>query len=316
MEVHYLSYPHHLLENEQYEAYSLAIGFFDGVHRGHQAVIQEALDKGKELNIRTAVMTFDPHPSLVLGRSKEQVFYITPIEQKIEILKGLNVDTLFVVRFTSDFAKLTPSQFVDSFIKKANVKHVTAGFDFTFGAFGKGTMKEMEQLSNGEYTVSVVDKQVLSDDKISSTRIRAELKTGNIEEVKELLGRPFMLTGVVIHGDKRGRTIDFPTANVQPTEGQFIPSTGVYAVKICVQEKWYNGVCNVGYKPTFNNPEDKKLSIEVHIINFDQSIYGEEVVIHWYSRIRSEQKFNGINELKEQIGKDKEEAINYFKKSE
>ena len=316
MEVHYLSYPHHLFENEQDEAYSLAIGFFDGVHRGHQAVIQEALDKGKELKIRTAVMTFDPHPSLVLGRSKEQVFYITPIEQKIEILKGLNVDTLFVVRFTSDFAKLTPSQFVDSFIKKANVKHVTAGFDFTFGAFGKGTMREMEQLSNGEYTVSVVDKQVLSGDKISSTRIRAELKTGNIEEVKELLGRPYMLTGVVIHGDKRGRTIDFPTANVQPMEGQFIPSTGVYSVKICVQEKWYNGVCNVGYKPTFNNPEDKKLSIEVHIINFDQSIYGEEVVIHWYSRIRSEQKFNGINELKEQIGKDKEVAIKYFKKSE
>lgn len=316
MEVHHLSYPHHLFENEHNEAYSLAIGFFDGVHRGHQAVIQEALDKGKELKIKTAVMTFDPHPSLVLGRSKEQVFYITPIEQKIEILKGLNIDTLFVVRFTSDFAKLTPAQFVESFIKKANVKHVTAGFDFTFGAFGRGTMNEMELLSNGEYTVSVVDKQVMSGDKISSTRIRAELKTGNIEEVKELLGRPFMLSGVVIHGDKRGRTIDFPTANVQPMEGQFTPSTGVYAVKICVQEKWYEGVCNVGYKPTFNNPEDKKLSIEVHIIDFDQSIYGEEVVIHWYSRIRSEQKFNGIDSLKEQIGKDKQVAINYFKISE
>ncbi|TQR20965.1 riboflavin biosynthesis protein RibF [Psychrobacillus vulpis] len=312
MEVYHLSYPHHLFENEHNNAYSLAIGFFDGVHRGHQEVIKKALEKGKELHIKTAVMTFDPHPSLVLGGSKEQVFYITPLEQKIEILKELEVDAVFVVRFTSDFAKLTPKQFVDSFIKHTNVKHVTAGFDFSFGAFGKGTMKEMENLAAGDYTVSVVDKQQLTGEKISSTRIRAELKIGNLEEVKELLGRPFKLTGVVIHGDKRGRTIDFPTANVQPTEGQYTPATGVYAVKIRVQETWYEGVCNVGFKPTFNNPDAKKLSIEVHIINFDQSIYGEEVVVHWYKRIRSEQKFNGIDELKEQIGKDKLVAIDYF----
>lgn len=313
MEVHHLSYPNHLFENENNDTFSLAIGFFDGIHRGHQAVIQEALKKGKELQTKTAVMTFDPHPSLVLGRSKEQVFYITPLEQKIEILKDLKVDVLFVVRFTSIFAKLTPVQFIESFIKKANVKHVTAGFDFTFGAFGKGTMKEMEQLADGVYTVSVVEKQEMNGEKISSTRIRTELKTGNMEIVKSLLGRPFMLSGVVIHGDKRGRTIDFPTANVQPKEGQYTPATGVYAVKICVQEKWYEGVCNVGYKPTFNNPDDKALSIEVHIIDFDQSIYGEEVTVHWYKRIRSEQKFNGIEELKEQIGKDKLVAIDYFK---
>lgn len=315
MEVHHLSYPNHLYSNVNNDAYSLAIGFFDGVHRGHQAVIQQAIDKGKELNIKTAVMTFDPHPSLVLGKSKEKVFYITPLEQKIEILKELQVDALFVVRFTSDFSKLTPAQFIDSFITQTNVKHVTAGFDFTFGAFGKGTMEQMEELADGHYTVSVVEKQQCTGDKISSTRIRAELKTGNMEEVKELLGRPFMLSGVVVHGDKRGRTINFPTANVQLMEGQFTPATGVYAVKICVQEKWHNGVCNVGYKPTFNNPDEKKLSIEVHIINFDQSIYGEEVIVHWYKRIRSEQKFNGIDELKAQIGKDKLVAIDYFEKN-
>lgn len=314
MEVHYLSFPNHLFIGESSEAYSLAIGFFDGVHRGHQAVIQEALDQGKALHIKTAVMTFDPHPSLVLGRSKEQVFYITPLEQKIEILKEYKVDLVFVVRFTSDFAKLTPTQFIQSFINQANVKHVTAGFDFTFGAFGKGTMEQMEQLSDGKYTVSVVGKQTHTGEKISSTRIREELKVGNVEDVKALLGRPFMLSGVVVHGDKRGRTINFPTANLKMTEGQFTPAIGVYAVKILVQEKWYNGVCNVGYKPTFNNPDEKNLSIEVHIINFAHSIYGEEVVVHWYKRIRSEQKFNGIEELKLQIGKDKIVAVEYFKK--
>ena len=313
MNVHHLSYPNHLYRNDNSQAYSLAIGFFDGVHVGHQAVIQEALNKGKELNIKTAVMTFDPHPSLVLGGRKEQVFYITPLEQKIEILKELQVDTVFVVRFTSDFAKLSPSQFIQSFIKPTNAKHVTAGFDFTFGEFGQGTMEQMKQLSGGEYTVSIVEKQELEGEKISSTRIRAELKVGNMEKVKELLGRPFMLSGVVVHGDKRGRTINFPTANVQPMEGQFTPATGVYAVKIRVQEKWHDGVCNVGFKPTFNNPDEKKLSIEVHITNFDQSIYGEEVIIHWYKRIRSEKKFNGIDELKTQIGKDKLVAIDFFK---
>ncbi|WP_342600725.1 riboflavin biosynthesis protein RibF [Psychrobacillus sp. FSL H8-0483] len=313
MDVHHLSYPNHLYKNERNEAYSLAIGFFDGVHSGHQAVIQEAVDKGRELNVKTAVMTFDPHPSLVLGGRKEQVFYITPLEQKIELLKELQVDAVFVVRFTSDFAKLTPAQFIEAFIKNANVKHVTAGFDFTFGAFGKGTLEHMAQLSEGKYTVSVVGKQELTGEKISSTRIRAELKVGNMEKVKELLGRPFMLSGVVVHGDKRGRTIDFPTANVQLKEGQFTPATGVYAVKIRIQEKWHDGVCNVGFKPTFNNPDEKKLSIEVHIFHFDQSIYGEEVIVHWYKRIRSEQKFNGIDELKAQIGKDKLVAIDYFK---
>ncbi|MER2071339.1 MAG: riboflavin biosynthesis protein RibF [Psychrobacillus sp.] len=313
MNVYHLSYPNHLYNIKNNEGFSLAIGFFDGVHLGHRAVIQEALDKGNEMNLKTAVMTFDPHPSLVLGGRKEQVFYITPLEQKIDILEQMNVDTLFVVRFTSDFAKLTPVEFIESFIKRANVKHVTAGFDFSFGAFGKGTMKDMADLSAGEYSVSVVGKQEMEGDKISSTRIRGALKEGNVEDAKELLGRPFMLTGVVVHGDKRGRTIDFPTANIQPKEGQFIPAIGVYAVKIRVQEQWYEGVCNVGYKPTFNNPDEKKLSIEVHIINFDQSIYGEEVAVHWYKRIRAEQKFSGIVELKEQIGKDKQVAIDYFK---
>ena len=172
-------------------AYSLAIGFFDGVHTGHQAVIQEALNKGKEQNIKTAVMTFDPHPSLVLGGRKEQIFYITPLEQKIEILKELEVDAVFVVRFTSDFAKLTPEEFIESFIKQTNVKHVTAGFDFTFGAFGKGTMEDMEQLSEGKYTVSVVDKQELSGEKISSTRIREELKVGKFGKSKRIIRSTF-----------------------------------------------------------------------------------------------------------------------------
>ncbi|BDH61187.1 riboflavin biosynthesis protein [Lysinibacillus sp. PLM2] len=312
MNVIHLKYPHQLKEVDTSTSYSLALGFFDGVHRGHQAVIKNAIDKSKELNAKSAVMTFDPHPSIVLGGRKEKVFYITPLQQKINILKDIGVDTVFVVQFTSDFAKLSPEDFIKYFIRDLNVVHVTAGFDFTFGSFGKGNMATMESLSNGDYGVTVIDKLTDDAEKISSTRIRKSLQTGEMEEVHQLLGRPFEVPGLVVHGDKRGRTIGFPTANIQSAEGSFIPAVGVYAVRILVQNRWHDGVCNVGYKPTFKNPEDKQLSIEVHILDFDKNIYGEEVVVGWYKRIRNEKKFDGIDSLKAQIEKDKQEAIRYF----
>ncbi|WP_042472011.1 riboflavin biosynthesis protein RibF [Bacillus ndiopicus] len=310
MEVIYLKYPHQLERSEA--AYSLAVGFFDGVHKGHQAVIKHAIYKAQELGIKSAVMTFDPHPTIVLGARNEQVFYITPLQQKLDTLKALGVDTVFVVSFTSDFAKLSPEEFVQYFIRDLHVQHVTAGFDYSFGAFGKGDMRLMEELSQGEFSVTTIEKQLDCDEKISSTRIRKLLKDGEMEEVGTLLGRAFEVPGIVVHGDKRGRTLGFPTANVQSMAGCFIPATGVYAVKILVQNKWHNGVCNVGYKPTFNNPEEKQLSIEVHIFDFNKNIYGEEVVVGWYKRIRSERKFSGIDELVAQIELDKQEAINYF----
>lgn len=314
MKVVHLKYPYQLNLANDSTAYSLALGFFDGVHKGHQAVIQTAIEKAKDLDIESAVMTFDPHPSIVLGGRKEKVFYITPLQQKLDILEEIGVQNVFVVQFTSDFAKLSPEDFIQYFIRGLNVKHVSAGFDYSFGNFGKGNMDMMKELSNGDFGVTVINKQSDVEDKISSTRIRKYLQDGDMESAAELLGRAYEVPGIVIHGDKRGRTIGFPTANTQAIEGSFIPATGVYAVKIFVQNKWYNGVCNVGYKPTFKNPEDKQLSIEVHILDFNKNIYGEEVKVGWYKRIRSEQKFDGIESLKAQIEKDKNEAIDYFNK--
>lgn len=312
MKVIQLSYPNQITTDEVVGPYSLALGFFDGVHRGHQAVIQKAKEQAQTNNVKLAVMTFDPHPSIVLGRSKEKVFYITPLQQKIAILEELGVDTLFVVRFTSDFAQLTPKEFVELFIKGLEVKYVTAGFDYTFGQKGQGTMELMPELCGEDIPVQVVSKQVADDEKISSTRIRQLLQVGDMQEVHELLGRPYRTPGVVVHGDKRGRTIGFPTANVQADDESFIPANGVYVVRIKVQDEWFDGVCNIGYKPTFKNPDKKSLSIEVHIIEFDKNIYGEEVEIDWYKRTRSEQKFDGIDALIEQLGKDKQFAIDYF----
>lgn len=312
MDVIHLKYPHQLSQETNRQAYSLAVGFFDGVHKGHQAVINAAKATAKELGIKSAVMTFDPHPSIVLGGRNEKVFYITPLAQKLETFEELNVDTVFVVNFTSDFAKLTPEQFVQYFILDLNVAHVTAGFDYSFGAFGEGNMDMMKQLADGQFGVTIVEKQLDAAEKISSTRIRNALQDGDMEQVRTLLGRAFEVPGIVVHGDKRGRTMGFPTANVQAMEGCYIPATGVYAVKILVQNEWYNGVCNVGYKPTFKKPEEKQLSIEVHILNFDKNIYGEEVIVGWYKRIRSERKFSGIDALIEQIEVDKQQAIHYF----
>lgn len=310
MEVIHLKYPHQL--EAPAGPYSLAVGFFDGVHLGHQAVINGAIETAKQLHVKSAVMTFDPHPSIVLGGRKEQVFYVTPLQQKLDTLKSLGVDTTFVVHFTSDFAKLSPEAFVQTFIKDLNVVHVTAGFDYSFGAFGKGDMELMQSLANGQFGVTVIEKRADATEKISSTRIRKALHDGDMELAHTLLGRAFEVPGIVVHGDKRGRTLGFPTANVQQMDGCFIPATGVYAVRILVQDVWHNGVCNVGYKPTFKDPNNKQLTIEVHIFDFNKNIYGEEVVVGWYKRIRSERKFNGIDELIAQIELDKQAAISFL----
>ncbi|ETP68762.1 riboflavin biosynthesis protein RibF [Planococcus glaciei CHR43] len=313
MEIIHLSYPNHIKPEKELGPISLALGFFDGVHKGHQRVIGEAIAQAEKRQVKSAVMTFDPHPSLVLGGRKEEVFYITPMQQKLEILENMGLDICFVVRFTSDFAQLTPEQFIETFIKELNVVHVAAGFDFSFGSKGKGNMQAMEEAGQGQFSVTTIEKQVDAAEKISSTRIRSLLKSGDVGEVCRLLNRPFRISGTVVNGDKRGRTIGFPTANVEPEIGSYVPGRGVYAVRIWVQGIEYNGVCNVGYKPTFNNPDVKKQTVEVYILEFDKTIYGEMVDVDWYRRIRDEQKFSGIDELKAQIQKDKETAIQFFK---
>ncbi len=314
MEVIQLMYPHQIHPDEVDGPYSLALGFFDGVHRGHQKVIQAAKEVADRTNTKLAVMTFDPHPSLVLGGRKDPIFYITPLQQKVEILEQLGVDTLFVVRFTSDFAKLSPEHFYELFIKDLHVEHVTAGFDYTFGSRGSGTMDVMQVLCGSSVSVQVVEKLEDGDDKVSSTRIRGLLKEGDMEEVQSLLGRPYQTPGVVVHGDKRGRQIGFPTANIQVPEGTFIPANGVYVVKIRVQDEWYEGMCNIGYKPTFKNPDEKQLTIEVNIFEFENNIYGEEVVVDWYKRIRDEKKFDGIDGLIAQLTADQQQCKAFFLK--
>ncbi|SIT67242.1 bifunctional riboflavin kinase/FAD synthetase [Edaphobacillus lindanitolerans] len=306
MKVHKLAYP----EKPDTEGigYSVAAGFFDGIHRGHQQVIGHAAEVARKEGLVPAVMTFDPHPSAVLGNKKD-VTYITPLEQKLEILSDMGVGAVFVIRFSKEFASLTPEEFIECYIKGIGARHITTGFDFTFGKFGKGTPDTLRQLANGAYGVSVVGKVEDGGEKVSSTRVRKLLAEGDVQGAAGLLGRPLMTDGIVIEGDKRGRTIGFPTANVRPAEGACLPAPGVYAVFYESEGNRYPGVLNAGFRPTFKDPDKSELSVEVHLIGFEGDLYGRSARIRWMERIREERKFDGIGALKEQIGRDKDQAV-------
>lgn len=306
-----LSHPH-TVTHASPGGLSIALGYFDGVHRGHKEVISAAKRWAEKNGTKCAVMTFYPHPSKVLRKNVKPVEPVTPLSDKIELIEELGADYLFVVDFTEDFAALEPQEFIDQYIISLNVKHVTAGFDFTYGKLGKGTMEAMPFHSRGQFTITTVSKQTDHDRKISSTLIREVIRNGDVSYASQLLGRPHFAKGVVIHGDKRGRTIGFPTANVELKEDCLIPPTGVYAVSMLLNGKEYNGVCNIGYKPTFYDEKSLKPSIEVHIFDFNQEIYDQNVKVYWHKRIRSEQKFNGVEELIAQISLDKKAAEDYF----
>ncbi|AXH98743.1 riboflavin biosynthesis protein RibF [Sporosarcina sp. PTS2304] len=307
MEIYRLRYPDRVDIGEKHD-YSLAIGFFDGIHKGHQEVICSAKKTAEKLAIQTAVMTFDPHPSQLF--SGKNIGYITPFEEKVRLLEGLHVDALFIVSFDWALASLSPQQFIDIFVKGLHVKHVTAGFDFTFGAKGAGTMEDMNRLSEGLYGTTTVSKVTFDENgKTSSTKIRQLLSEGNVEDASRLLGRPFRTVGEVVHGEKRGRQLGFPTANIQTDEEHIVPANGVYAVTCLIDGTWYNGVCNMGVKPTFHNPEHRQATAEVHLLDASMDLYGKHIAIDWLYRIRSEKKFESLDALKEQIAKDKQTAI-------
>lgn len=307
MEIHRLKYPNDIIAyNDQ--GYSLAIGFFDGVHKGHQAVIKEAIHRAKQLNIPSAVMTFDPHPSHVIINGREKVQYLTQFDEKCRLLSAMGVNHLFLVEFNEELASLSPEEFIEKIILQLGVKHVTAGFDFRFGKRGAGTMEQMNALSGNAYGTTIIGKVVEHEEEISSTHIRHLIQAGEVDKVRLLLGRNLKMFGTVVDGDKRGREIGFPTANIEPEAFTIYPANGVYAVRLHMNDEVYDGVCNIGVKPTFNDPSKSERRAEVNIFDFNENIYGEQVAVEWVQKIRDERKFESITALTDQIGKDKEVA--------
>ncbi|MDQ0350669.1 riboflavin kinase/FMN adenylyltransferase [Alkalibacillus filiformis] len=286
---------------------SIAVGYFDGIHKGHQAVIQTAIEQANELNIKSGVMTFSPHPLTVIKGEPLSDYLITSLDEKLDLFKSMDLDYVIIVTFDRDLAKLSPQSFVDQFFSDLNVKHVVGGFDFSFGHKGAGKIQEMESYSKGRFTHSVVDQVSLKNEKVSSTLIREQLSLGNLKYTEQLLGRPFTIKSKVKEGYKRGREIGFPTANLDVDPEHKVPRVGVYVVQIEYADKVYGGMASVGYNPTFENEHDKPI-IEVNIFDFDQNLYGEEIIVSFMNYIRDEEKFDNVDTLVDRIKQDEIEA--------
>lgn len=305
-----LTYPHTLVLEELPQTVS-AIGFFDGIHKGHQKLIETAVDEAKNRDMESAVITFHPHPSVVLKKDVEHVKYITPIREKQDILRKFNVDRLYIIKFNKDLAALSPELFVHHFIIGLNIKHLIAGFDFSYGHKGAGNMNSIEGHAKGVFTHTIIDKVQCNGEKVSSTKIRELLKSGNIKNVNNLLGRPLTTDGIVVKGDQRGKTLGYPTANLKVNQDALLPKIGVYAVKVLYKNEIYEGMASLGVKPTFTSDISEPV-LEVNIFDYNNDLYGEELLVEWHQYMRDELKFNDVNILIERIAMDELEIRHFF----
>jgi riboflavin kinase/FMN adenylyltransferase len=282
----------------------LAIGDFDGVHLGHREVIGRALYTAEQQNLPASIMTFDPHPRVVLGQVKYKEL-LTPIGNRMELFEQMGLSYMYAVHFNEAMMHLSPEQFIDDILVPLGVQSVIVGFDFHFGFQGKGNPDMLTELSNGKFAVEVVRPYQIDGAKVSSSLVREALQQGDMSTATRLLGRRYSIRGKVVGGHQRGRTIGFPTANIQPEECYVKPINGVYAVKALVKGLHYDGVMNIGVRPTFTTGEPAP-SWEVHLFDFAEDIYGETVTVELIEFIREERKFDSIEQLVAQIKQDAE----------
>ncbi len=292
---------------------ALTIGNFDGVHAGHQKLVSKVLEFSKSMGLPSMVMTFNPHPVQVLYPERE-LKRLFPFEDQVEQLEKLGVDYLLIEPFSRSFSEQSPMQFLEEWlIPRLHPKALVVGYDFSFGSEKKGNTDFLKKHSNDfGYQLEVVHPHKVKDILVSSSKIRNLLFDGDTELVCSLLGRPFYVEGIVVHGEGRGRTINVPTANVE-SAWTLVPQMGVYSVVADISGKRVKGVCNIGTKPTFHIPGKMNSTIEVHLFDFDSDIYGKRIRVHFYKKIRNEKKFEGIDQLVRQIGKDIEVAKDSLK---
>lgn len=284
----------------------LVIGQFDGLHLGHASVIDHGIRLARRLGVPASVMTFNPHPKEVMGKGDYEG-YLTPLAMKEELLRAMGVDTLYIAEFNHAFSQVTPQQFYEQMLCPLQVHTVVVGFDFHFGYKGEGNPDLLRTLGENVLSVETVPAFLLEGNKVSSSAIRSALREGNVAHAYKLLGRPYQIRGKVVDGDKRGRTIGFPTANLELDGNYVVPSSGVYAVRVLAEGAWRAGVMNIGYKPTFQTGETRP-SFEAHILDFQGDLYGQHLAVELIDYIRPEQKFSGIEELVTQIRKDADGA--------
>jgi riboflavin kinase/FMN adenylyltransferase len=292
----------------------LTVGTFDGVHEGHRSLISTVVERAKKLNCRSVLVTFDPHPRDIISGTSDRVKLLTTLEERCKILSDLGIDEMIVIHFTRDFSLLSSEEFIKQYIyDKIGVREFVIGYDHHFGRNREGTIATLHNLAQSlGFGVHVVQAHEIASVTISSTIVRKKLEEeGSIILAREYLGRPYQLSGTVVHGDKRGRTIGYPTANLRIIEPRkIIPKNGVYAVDVNVEgeSKLFRGMMNIGTRPTFTSETERR--IEVHIAEFSEDIYGKTVDVFFLKRLREEKAFAGLEELKSQLALDLMACLN------
>jgi riboflavin kinase/FMN adenylyltransferase len=281
---------------------AIAIGAFDGLHIGHQTIINKTIKKAKEANICSGVYSFNPHPAKII-KPEQAPSYLISFNQKINILEKLGVDYYFEQKFTLKFSKMNFEKFIYNIILgELNAKHIVVGYDFKFGHQGSGNIDSLRKLGKKyNFKVTVLKPVKVDTCKISSSKIRRLIKKGKIEEIPSYLGRNYQLEGKVIYGEGRGQKIGIPTANLKLKTDYTLPPQGVYAAYVYYNNKKYKAITNFGVKPTFNK---NGYSIEIHLMNFSGNIYGATLIVDLISFIRMEMAFDSPTKLVNQIKKD------------
>ena len=285
----------------------VTIGIFDGVHLGHLSIINHLISKSKKNNGESVVITLWPHPRLVLSKYRQNIRFLNSLEEKQFLLEKAGIDHLIIIPFTKKFSKISAKKFIKQYlIKKINTYHLIIGFNHQFGKKGKGNYTVLKKYADKfNFTIEQLSAVLVDKEKVSSSIIRESLENGNLEIANNYLGYEYLLKGIIVKGKKIGRTIGFPTANIELEDRcKLIPKDGVYAVFVSYEGHIYKGMLNIGYKPTMKDQASRKY-IEVHILDFNKDIYNQKITIIFVSRIRDEKKFEGIEMLKTQLEKDK-----------
>jgi len=292
----------------------LTIGTFDGIHLGHQQIISRLLTCANQTRSRSILMTFFPHPKNVIGASDQPMMLLTTLEEKLPLIENLGINSVLIIPFTQTLSRIKPEMFVEAvLVQKVGMSSIIIGYNHAFGHSRKGTTELLQRLAQKHhFTVDVVPPVFNDDEPISSTRIRSRVLAGDVLGARSMLSRPYCITGEVVHGEKRGQRLGFPTANLAILgEHKLIPKDGVYAVTINFNKQTYQGMANIGYRPTVNGDQRH---VEVHVHQYEGDLYGKVLQVSIIHRIRDEIKFQTTDDLVAQIQKDKIQSLKLLSK--
>lgn len=292
----------------------VTIGTFDGVHLGHQKILQRLQELKQQTGLKTVVLTFDPHPRKILFPGQKDLKLITLVDEKLELLEKYGVDVTVVYPFSKAFSELNSEAYVRGILlRQLNVKHLVIGYDHKFGKDRQGDINTLRGFSAScGFTIEEISARDIDSIAISSSRIRKALEEGNLDLAGDYLGHPFLLSAGVVKGKQLGRSLGYPTANLKPEEEEkILPSIGVYFVQVSVLGKKHFGMMSIGYNPTTDH--DHMVKLEVNIFDFNADIYGQNLKLIFLKRLRDEKKFANLNELKAQLQRDKEQCLDLIK---